>query len=270
MIIVNGRLIAEKILKKISKKKGKKHSLSVFMIGNYPASESFIKQKEKAAKMAKINFKLIRLSPAISQKKLTAAIKKESKKNPSIVQLPLPKKFKTAKILNSINPKNDADCLTDQCLTDIVSKPRLLPPTVLALKKVLGKHDINLKNKKIAVVGIGRLVGLPIFLWLMDQKAEIIVCDKRTKNIFLITRKADVIVSGTGKANFIKGRDIKNGSVLIDYGFSKIRNSDGSSKIAGDFNFESCAKKASVITPVPGGMGPITVACLMENVSKID
>jgi 5,10-methylene-tetrahydrofolate dehydrogenase/methenyl tetrahydrofolate cyclohydrolase len=269
MTIVNGKAIAEEILKKIAKKKGKRPSLSVFMVGNDPASASFVKQKERAAKTAKINFKLFRLSSSVSQKKLMAAVKKESAKNPVIVQLPLPSKFRTEEILNAINKKNDADCMTESCVADILNHSHHLPPTVLALKKVLDRHKLSLDKKTVAIVGMGRLVGTPIYLWLMANGVNAVPCDKYTKNIFSIIKKVDVVISGVGKANFIKGKDIKKGAVLIDYGFSKILTSSGLQKITGDFEFSSCSKKAKLITPVPGGMGPITVAVLMENTSKI-
>lgn len=273
MIIVDGKKIAAEILQKLDKTKrgGKRPSLSVFMVGNNPASTSFIKQKEKAAKTAKINFKLIRISVAISKKSLIASIKKEAKKNAVIVQLPLPSKFKNTKnILDAIPPDKDADCLSEKCLAKIIKNPKILPPTVLATKKILKKYKISLKNKKIAIIGMGRLVGLPMFLWLVGQNYSVVACDINTKNMPSVLGSSDVIISGVGRANFIKAKNLKKGSILIDFGFSRVRESDGLIRITGDFEFSSCSKKANLITPVPGGMGPITVACLFENILEFE
>jgi len=112
---------------------------------------------------------------------------------------------------------------------------------------------------------MGRLVGAPLYLWLLSKNTDVTGCDRHTKNIRAILRRADIIVSGVGKAGFIKGRDIKRGAVLVDYGFAQ--NNKG--KICGDFDLPSCSKKASLITPVPGGVGPLTVACLIENIVKL-
>jgi len=269
MALINGRKIADSILKDIAKKTASikpKPSLAVILVGNNPASVSFIKQKKRAAIAAGIRFSVTHLPSTVSKETLHSHIVALSKKSPLILQLPLPKKFKNiSDILNAVPVKRDADCLSRTCIGTITLDPIVLPPTVAAFKKILLKYRISPAKKKIAIVGMGRLVGAPLYLWLLSQHADVTGCDKYTKNISGIISTADIVISGVGISGFIKGKDIKKSAVLIDYGFAQ--NKQG--KISGDFEFSSCSKKASLITPVPGGMGPLTVACLIENTVKL-
>jgi len=232
--ILDGKKLSEKILKKLKaeiKRKRLKLKLSIILVGEDSDSKIFIRQKEKACEKVGIDFELFKFSSKISSSELKKEIKKIIQ-NPNIknivVQLPLPKGLNTEEVLNLIPKEKDAE---------------IVSPVVCAVDHILKKYKISLKNKKIVLIGKGRLVGRPLSAWLRKRKMKFSNID-RIKN-------ADIIISGIGKPNFIKGGMIKKGAVVIDVGE--------------DVDFETVSKKASYITPVPGGVGPMTVACLLQN-----
>lgn len=303
-MIINGRKLADEILTKIkkeAKKLPRRLSIGAVLVGENPAAISFLKQKAKVAKILGIKFKILLYKPEIKTEALqqeifklnknsvknNSTIHKRSSVNGIIIQLPLPRHIKTQSILNIINPKKDIDALS--------KSPLVLAPTIEAIKFIFQKYKINLKNKNILIVGRGRLVGEPIYNWLADQESsrnfvwskKIKIIDINEKNqLPKLAREADIIISGVGKSGLIKGVMIKKGAVLIDFGFGKIirknppplenksliskREAQFSKGGGGDFDFESCAKKAKLITPVPGGMGPIMVAMLFKNLFKLN
>ena len=301
-MIVDGKKLAGEILGKLKKvslreisrrekiqKLPRRLSGGAVLVGKNAASESFLKQKAKIAEILGIDFKIFRYNSKIKTEKLIKEILKINKnpiKNNSttfrrssvngiIVQLPLPEHIKTDAILNIINPQKDIDALS--------KNPKVLAPTIEAVKYVFKKYKINYKNKNILIVGRGRLVGQPIFNWLnanesyrqfLRSKAKVKIIDEKQKsNLTGYTKDSDIIISGVGKAGLINGKMIKRGAVLIDFGFSRQNgppNNGETRKISGDFDFESCAKKAQLITPVPGGMGPIMVAMLFKNLFKLN
>ncbi|MBI2446738.1 MAG: bifunctional 5,10-methylenetetrahydrofolate dehydrogenase/5,10-methenyltetrahydrofolate cyclohydrolase [Parcubacteria group bacterium] len=286
-MIIDGKNLAGEILAKLKKeiqKLPRRLSVGAVFVGKNPASESFLKQKAKIAEILGVNFKIFRHELNISTEKLAKEIMKLNKNqiknnyptsrrssvNGIIVQLPLPKHIKIESVLNVINPKKDIDALS--------KNPKVLAPTAEAVKFIFQKYKINYKNKNILIVGRGRLVGKPIFNWLNANKShrqslrskcssvKVKIIDERQKNnLTRYTNNSDIIISGVGKAGLINGNMIKRNAVLIDFGFSKKGN-----KIFGDFNFATCAKKAKLITPVPGGMGPIMVAMLFNNLIKLN
>lgn len=258
--LLKGKKTAEKILdglKKRVKKEKIKAKLAVVIIGNDPASEVYVKNKEHKCKEVGINFELIRFKKDVSEKKLIEKIN-ELNKNKEVtgilVQLPLPRGINTNKVLNKVERKKDVDGLVDgneffSCCT---------PKGILRL---LDEYNIDLKNKKIVLVGKGRLVGKPLSEMLADRKLKVRVCDKETKNLRENTQEADILISATGVPYLIKGDYVKKGVVIVDVGIAKIKN-----KIVGDVDFESVKDKASYITPVPKGVGPMTIAMLIENI----
>ncbi|MEK7198062.1 MAG: bifunctional 5,10-methylenetetrahydrofolate dehydrogenase/5,10-methenyltetrahydrofolate cyclohydrolase [Patescibacteria group bacterium] len=271
-MIVNGRKLANGILAKLKKQIAKlprRLTVGAVLVGKNAASESFLKQKAKIAEILGVDFKIFRYNLEIKTEELkkeilkldrnsiknNSTINRRSSVNGIIVQLPLPKHIKTNIILNAINPEKDIDALSNS--------PLVLAPTVEVVKFIFNKYRINYKN--ILIVGRGRLVGQPIFKWLTVQeqrlKSKIKIIDINQKNqLPKLALKADIIISGVGKVGLINGNMIKKGAVLIDFGFS-LKNR----KVCGDFDFESCFKKAKLTTPVPGGMGPIMVAMLFKN-----
>lgn len=159
-------------------------------------------------------------------------------------------------LLNLIPPNKDIDALSDYAT--------VLSPVVLATKYILEANRIKLKGKNVALIGAGKLVGVPLALWLLRENASISTVHKYTKHGRYYIQKADIVISGVGKPNLVGGKDVRNGVVVIDLGFSILNG-----KIVGDIHFKSVAKKASYITPVPGGIGGLTIACLIENLTKV-
>ncbi len=257
-MVINGKMLADKIIGQLKKEFKKLPQLTVgaVLVGGNAASLSFIKQKAKMAEKSGTGFKVFKFSSRIAAARLKREILKLNNNkniNGIIVQLPLPKHVNPDKILAAINPKKDVDALS--------KRPLVLAPTAGAVDYVFKKYKINFKNQSILIIGRGRLVGQPVYKWLAKENKQVKVIDIRQKNqLTKLARKADIIISGAGKAGLIKGDAVKKGAVLIDFGFDK-----SGGKIMGDFDFESCAKKEKLITPVPGGMGPIMVAMLFKN-----
>ena len=272
MIILNGKRISEKIfrnLKKEIKRKRLQLKLAVISVGDNPVSEIFIKEKEKTCQRIGISFELFEFSSNISETELKGKIKgivNNPENSGIVIQLPLSENFNTQEILNLIPPGKDVDVLSEESTEKFrEGSLKILPPVVEGIKKLLEEYKISVKNKKIVLVGAGKLVGKPLSVWLSRENADFSVVDKKTEDISSFTKKADIIISGVGKSKLITGEMVKEGAVLIDAGTS----CEGC-KAVGDIDFESVSKKAGYITPVPGGVGPLTVVCLLENLMKLN
>ena len=271
--ILSGEKMARQILSNLEKKKTrKKLSLVVVQIGKNPVSLKYVEEKRKVAKELNVSFRLVNLSLNISQTKLEQEIKKmgkDKKVSGIIVQLPLPGRFNTQRVLDFIPSKKDVDVLSSVSFSDFaLGLLPILPPTVGAISLLLKKAKKNLVGAKVVVVGAGRLVGLPTALWLTQQGASVLMVQKGTRNIPQIIAKADIVISGVGKPGLITGKMIKKGAVVIDAGTSVEGGpSTGlrASSTKGDIDFKSVSKKAGFLSPVPGGVGPLTVACLFSN-----
>ena len=271
MKLLNGKKLAEEILenlKKEIKKKKLKLRLAVVQIGKNPISQIFINQKKKACKKIGIDFKLYQLKERVNPAQLKKKIS-EIVSNPEnsgiVIQLPLPKNLDIQEILNTIPLKKDVDVLSEESLGKFyVSALPILPPTLQGIIYLLKKYRIKVRGRYVVVVGVGRLVGNPLALWLLYEKATVSAVTEFTKDASFFTEKADILVSGVGKPNLIRADMVKKGVIVIDAGCSM-----KSGKLVGDVDFKNVSKKASYITPVPGGVGPMTVACLLENLVKL-
>jgi len=265
--LLDGKKLAEKVLKSIKrqvKSRRLKLRLAVVLVGENSVSRVFIRKKKETCEKVGIDFKLYQFEKNITLQGLKNAVEKiaEEKDNSGVViQLPLPKNLDSQEILNLIPPEKDIDCLSQGSLDNFYGgEPLILPPVVGAVSHLLREYKILVKRKNIVVIGAGRLVGQPVSKWLLNKKAKVLVVDKFTKNISSLTKKADIIISGVGKPGLITGDMVKSGVVIIDAGTIVEGN-----KLKGDIDFRSVSKKASYITPVPGGVGPMTIACLLEN-----
>jgi len=262
--ILSGEQLSKRVLTSLKRKRKKRLSLAVVFVGENKVSLKYVTEKEKAARELKVRFRLVHLPLNISQTRLEQQIKKigkDSKVSGMIVQLPLPRRLNTQRVLDLIPTKKDVDVLSSVSFSDFaLGLLPILPPTVAAIGLLLKKAKKDLEGKKVVVVGAGRLVGLPTALWATHQGASVSMVQKGTKNTSRIISKADIIISGVGKPGLITGKMIKKGAVVIDAGTSV---EGGSMK--GDIDFKSVSKKAGYITPVPGGVGPLTVACLFKN-----
>lgn len=248
MKILDGKKLSEKILKNLGKeikKKQLKIKLAVVLVGNEYASQVYINRKKNACEKIGIEFESFNFLPDISQDELKNKIK-EIAENPEItgivVQLPLPEKFNTQDVLKVIPDNKNAEFLS---------------PVVCAVGKILKEYKISLKNKKIVLVGQGKLVGSPLAQWLSKNNLNFSGIEE--------IKNADIVISGVGKPGLITGNMIKKGAVVIDVGFSHNKEK----KAVGDVDFKTVSKKAGLITPVPGGVGPVTVVCLLGNLLKL-
>ena len=263
MNIVDGKKISETILNKIKKEISafsEAPALAAILVGNDPASNLYVRIKEKKCQEIGILFKKIHFPENTSQEEVLKTIHElNSDQNISaiIVQLPLPNNFDTNKIINSVILEKDADALNDNS--------ELRSPTVGAILEILDYYNIPLKNKNICLVGYGRLVGKPIKKELDKLGIDSDVCTNKTENLSGHTKKADILISATGVPHLITADMVKKDAVVIDAGTAVEKTSDSKSQVKGDVDFESVAKIASLITPPSGGVGPITVAKLLEN-----
>jgi len=271
MKILDGKKLSEEILEGLRreiKRKRLKLKLAVVLVGENPVSKIFVREKEKACRKIGIIFQLFKFPSKIKPAKLEREIKKITKKagiKGIIIQLPLPKNFNPQKFLDIIPPEKDIDVLSGASIGRFYTGNSPISfPIAEGIRYLLARYKISIKGKNVVLVGAGRLVGRPLALWLLKEKATISVVDEFTKNISCFTKKADIIISGVGKPNLISGDMVKRGAAVIDAGVS--RKEEG---LTGDINFKSVSKKASYITPVPGGVGPMTVACLLENLVRL-
>lgn len=251
-IILDGKKLSQEILENLRKKirnSGMKLKLIAVLVGDDKNSKIFLRQKEKACEFVGVDFQLYRFPKDISQKSLEKEIKTLRGKicHGIIIQLPLPKHIDAQKILNLIPPEKDVDLLSEKSQ----SGTGVLPPVLAAIVELFEKYRIKVKGKNAAVIGRGKLVGEPVIDWLRKQGAMVSVVSSKTVNISSITRKADILISGVGKSGLITGDMIKNGAVVVD--------------AAGDIDFETVSKKAGYITPIFGGVGPLTVAMVIKN-----
>lgn len=275
MILFDGKKLSQNILGELKQEIvdiKKQFRLAVVVVGEDPVVKKFIGQKKKAAHDIGIDVRIYPFGGTITTNELRkrlAEIVHEEKNSGVIVQLPLPPHLNTQYILNSVTPEKDVDLLSAKAIGNFVAgKSFIFPPVVGAIKALLEEYQIDYKTKYIVVLGAGNLVGKPLALWLLNEKVTFSVIRSTTENPEEFLRDADIIISGIGKPKFITGDMIKNDAVVIDAGTSESESSStglGVKKIVGDVDFDSVSKKASYITPVPGGVGPVTVAVLLKN-----
>ena len=269
-MIVDGKKLAEELKSSIKddvSKIGKAIRLAVVQVGSNPVTDKFLEQKKKFGSAVGIDVRVYEALVDISTNALREKISEivhEDKNTAVIIQLPLPEQINTPYILDAIVPEKDADMLSSKSVGLFASgRSKILPPVVGAIKYIVEKHDVDVKGKSVVVIGAGRLVGKPATIWLTNNGATVTVCDENTKDIAHFTRDADIVISGVGKPGLITADMIKNSAAVIDAGTSE---DDG--KLKGDIA-QTVAQKASLFTPVPGGVGPLAVAMLFQNVVAI-
>lgn len=268
--LIDGTAIANDIREQLAlevkklKKKGITPRLGVVLVGNHKPSETYVMKKQQAAQAAGIEFIIKRFPASINAKKLMAEVQKiqtKEKLSGLIIQLPLPEKLYTPDVLNAVNPAIDVDCLTDTNIGKLVMRTNyIFPPTPYAVITILKKLKIEIASKNITIVGMGALVGKPLAIILANEGATVTTCNSRTKNIQAKCLSADIIVTGVGKKDLLRGNMVKKGAIVIDTGICF-----ENGKMYGDVNREEVIKKAAYLTPTPGGVGPITVALLLAN-----
>jgi methylenetetrahydrofolate dehydrogenase (NADP+)/methenyltetrahydrofolate cyclohydrolase len=239
--------------------------LAVILVGNNPSSISYVTGKEKASIYVGIKNTTIRLDEATTEESLINLIE-ELNVDPSVdgilVQLPLPKHINEERIIESISIKKDVDGFHPLNVANLwLKKDCMLPCTPKGIIKLLEKANIKISGKNVCVLGRSNIVGLPISKLLIDRNATVTIAHSKTLDLANITSKADILIVAVGKARMLKKEMVKEGAVVIDVGVNR----DENGKLCGDVDFDEVEPIASVITKVPGGVGPMTITCLMEN-----
>lgn len=266
-MLLDGRKVRDTILEDLKykiDKLDKKLNLCVIEIGDNFSNKVYLKQKEKVCNSLGIEFNHIKLDENIIDNDVITIINKLNKDdhvNGIMLQLPIPNHLNKNKIINSIDYRKDVDGLTDVNKIKLINNnPYLIPCTSLGIIKLLEFYKISLEKKNIVILGRSDLVGKPILNMLVNKDATVTICNSFS-NYNYYTKNADVVISAIGKGKFIKSDDIKENSVIIDVGINRL--DDGT--ICGDIDYNEVKEKALYITPVPGGVGPVTVAMLVNN-----
>ena len=280
--IIDGLKISSDIKKEIKdeisliKKRGfRTPSLCIVLVGGHSASRIYVNAKIRACEEVGIEVELISLNDNILEGELLNLIDKLNKKKSLdgfIVQLPLPEQINVQNVIDSINPDKDVDGFTNDNIGSITSDiKKLLPATGLGVMTLIERYKIDLESKSCVILGSSRNVGAAIAQMLMQrEEVTVTVCNSKTKNLKDITKKADIIISAVGKPNLVTSDMVKDGVIIIDVGISRVRDKSKKSgfKIVGDVDFNNVFSKVSMITPVPGGVGPMTIASLIQNTLK--
>lgn len=269
--LIDGKKVASEIKNALKKdveelkSKGIIPNLAVILVGDNPASKKYVASKEKTCTELGIKSSVFRLSQDISQADLINHIdmlNADSAVNGILVQLPLPQGLNEKEIMNRIAPTKDVDGFGPHALGKLVlDEPVFIPCTPHGVMKMLEVYNIEISGKHAVVVGRSIIVGKPLALLLLRKNATVTICHSKTPNLKEECLKADILCVAIGKAGFIKGDMVKNGATVIDIGI----NVTPEGKIVGDVDFEAAKEKASYITPVPGGAGPMTIAMLIYN-----
>ncbi|MAG22174.1 MAG: bifunctional methylenetetrahydrofolate dehydrogenase/methenyltetrahydrofolate cyclohydrolase [Candidatus Diapherotrites archaeon] len=268
--LIDGKAIAEQVLSKVkavTAKLQKKPTLAVVLVGDNNASELYVRKKQEACEKVGINSKLVSSCGTVSEEDILKQIEElnnDSAVNGILVQLPLPKQVDRNKVLEAISPAKDVDGFTAENLGKLaLGIEEFVSCTASGIVKLIESTGTNLEGKNVCVVNHSIVVGRPLVQLLLNRNATVSVCHKFTKNLSEFTKNADVVVTAAGVPNLIKGDMIKQGAIVIDAGIIR-----DDKKLVGDIDFDSVKEIASHITPVPGGVGPMTVACLIENTLK--
>lgn len=271
-IILDGKKLRDKIFENLKQRlnnMSEKPTLAVILVGDNPASQIYVKNKKKTAENLGIYSIVINYPSNISEKILLDKIQElnnDNKITAILVQLPLPKHIDKFKIIDAIAPEKDVDGLTPYNSGKLFSgeEPYVYPCTPKGILLLLDEYNIELEGKHVVVIGRSNLVGKPVAQMLLNRNATVTMCHSHTKNLSDITKTADIVVSAVGK-NIIGEKMLKSDCVVVDVGIFK----DINGKICGDVDFASASKIAAYISPVPGGVGPMTIASLMLNTVEL-
>ena len=274
MTILDGKKLSNKIKSEIKKeveilkKEGIIPGLAVILVGNDPASHTYVKMKKNSCAEVGIKSKVYEFSESVSENEILDTIDMINK-NPEfhglLIQLPLPTHIDTTKILERVSPLKDVDGFHPYNMGRLVEGlDTFAPCTPLGVMELFKEYDIDVYGKDVCVVGASNIVGKPMWALLVNKMATVDICHIATKDLSFHTKRADILIVGVGKPNLITADMIKDDAIVVDIGINKLPNG----RLVGDVDFENVSKKASFITPVPGGVGPMTIAMLLKNTLK--
>ncbi len=270
--IIDGKKVAEHLrkgvreeVKKLREESGIVPGLAAVLVGNNPASQIYVRNKRKACEEVGIYSEEHNLLEETTESDLLSLVERlnyDEKIHGILVQLPLPKQVNESKILKAVSPLKDIDGFHPENMGLLVEgNPRFIPCTPYGIIKLLDYYGIEIQGKEAVVVGRSNIVGKPVSLLLLHRHATVTICHSRTRTLPEVTRRADILIAAIGRARFITDDMVKEGAVVIDVGINRLP--DG--KLSGDVDFERVGEKASYITPVPGGVGPMTIGMLLWN-----
>ena len=246
-------------------KYGKRPGLAVVIVGNDPASRVYVNKKKKACETVGFQSFEYALPEDTTQEELLELVQtlnEDKNVNGILVQLPVPKQIDDKAIINAISAEKDVDAFHPENVGRImIGEYAFLPCTPAGVMELIDSTGTEISGKRCVVIGRSNIVGKPMAMLLLHRSGTVTICHSRTQNLAEITREADILVAAVGKANFVTGDMVKDGAVVIDVGMNRLENG----KLCGDVNFAEAEPKASYITPVPGGVGPMTIAMLMKN-----
>jgi len=272
MVIIDGKALAQKVKERVKQRMAKisiRPGLGMILLGDHPASKIYVFSKERACIDMGFYVKTVILPTSISQEKLFVEIKKlkrNSKIHGILVQLPLPPGFDGEKVIEAIGYKKDVDCIHPFNIGQSISLGKvdlenlLVSCTVKGVVRLIESTKQSIAGKKAVVVGRSNLVGKPMAMLLLAKNATVTICHSKTQDLKKETKQADILVVAVGQPNLITADMVKKGAIVIDVGINRVRK-----RIVGDVDFKKVKKVAGYITPVPGGVGPMTIACLLEN-----
>ncbi len=269
--IIDGKAISANVKAQVKaeadklKEQGIEIGLAVVIVGNNPASRVYVNNKKKACAEVGFNSYEYALSEETTQEELLDLVKnlnEDDKVNGILVQLPLPEHIDENAVINTIRPEKDVDAFHPENVGHImIGDFNFLPCTPAGVMEMLAQSGIETEGKDCVVIGRSNIVGKPMAMLLLHKNATVTICHSRTKNLAEICRRADILVAAVGRAKFVTADMIKDGAVVIDVGMNRLE----SGKLCGDVDYDGCFEKAGYITPVPGGVGPMTIAMLMKN-----
>lgn len=279
MKLIDGNAIAAQIrdeLREKIEKESIKPKLTAVLVGNNPASAVYVRNKQKACEEVGIDSEIIKLEESISERDLLDIIRRlneDKNTNGIIVQLPLPEQISENKVIEAIDPLKDVDGFHPINMGFLLAgEPRFVPSTPQGIKELVLRSGYEFDGKHVVIVGRSSIVGKPLAALLLckDANATVTVCHSHTKDLNEITREADILVAAIGRARFIGEEVVKDGSIVIDVGINRIEDKTRKSgyRLVGDVDFDAVKNKVEAITPVPGGVGPMTVAMLLVNTVK--
>ncbi len=274
MIIMNGKEISDSIRDNIKKElqllnQDRKPNLSVILVGDNDASKTYVRFKERACSEVGFTSNTFLYDSSTDESTILDKIIELNNDNTVdgiLVQLPLPNHIDTLKVIETIDPKKDVDGFntTNVGLTNVGNPNGIIPCTPHGIVKILEYYNINVTGRTVCILGRSNIVGRPITELMLNKNATVINCNEHEKDIEKFTKIADILIIATGNSNLINGNMIKDNAVVIDVGINRVNG-----KLVGDVDFESVKRKVSHITPVPGGVGPMTIAMLLQNTFNI-
>ncbi|MBR1831574.1 MAG: bifunctional methylenetetrahydrofolate dehydrogenase/methenyltetrahydrofolate cyclohydrolase FolD [Ruminiclostridium sp.] len=266
--IIDGKAVSQKIKEEVRaeiERDGLKVGLAVVIVGNNQASRVYVNNKKKACEACGIQSYEYALPEETTEKELRDLVRTlndDPNVNGILVQLPLPKHITEKKIIKTISPKKDVDAFHAENVGRIViGNYAFLPCTPAGVMELIHSTGTDVEGKECVVIGRSNIVGKPMAMLLLHENATVTICHSHTKNLAEVCRRADILVSAVGKADFVTADMVKEGAVVIDVGMNR----NAENKLCGDVKFDEVEPKASYITPVPGGVGPMTIAMLMKN-----